>query len=120
MPVPARVRRRRPAGALRACEKDHRRCGLETEGTEIFTREEGGYHHCQVDNVSIGTAYMWDWVRTYCDRTIDDLVEKPNRWIALRSIHPTLKIVVVALQAGLDPIGDKIPFGKLPPERKHR
>jgi dienelactone hydrolase len=29
---------------------------------KIFTREEGGYHHCQVDNVSIGTAYMWDWV----------------------------------------------------------
>jgi len=28
----------------------------------IFTREEGGYHHCQVDNVSIGTAYMRDWV----------------------------------------------------------
>jgi hypothetical protein len=28
---------------------------------KIFTREEGGYHHCQVDNVSIGTAYMWDW-----------------------------------------------------------
>jgi hypothetical protein len=22
---------------------------------------EGGYQHCQGDNVSIGTAYMWDW-----------------------------------------------------------
>lgn len=29
---------------------------------KIFTREEGGYHHCQSDNVSIGTAYMWDWL----------------------------------------------------------
>jgi len=19
-------------------------------------------HHCQVDNVSIGVAYMWDWL----------------------------------------------------------
>ncbi len=28
---------------------------------KIFTREEGGYHHCQADNVSLGTAYMWDW-----------------------------------------------------------
>ena len=28
---------------------------------KIFTRAEGGYHHCQSDNVSIGTAYMWDW-----------------------------------------------------------
>ncbi|HET7343838.1 MAG TPA: alpha/beta hydrolase [Methylomirabilota bacterium] len=30
---------------------------------KIFTREEGGYHHCQVDNVSIGVAYMWDWLQ---------------------------------------------------------
>ena len=29
---------------------------------KVFTREEGGYHHCQVDNTSIGTAYMWDWL----------------------------------------------------------
>lgn len=29
---------------------------------KVFTREEGGYHHCQMDNVSIGTAYMWDWL----------------------------------------------------------
>jgi pimeloyl-ACP methyl ester carboxylesterase len=28
---------------------------------KVFTRAEGGYHHCQIDNVSIGTAYMWDW-----------------------------------------------------------
>ncbi len=29
---------------------------------KVFTREEGGYHHCQTDNLSIGTAYMWDWL----------------------------------------------------------
>jgi dipeptidyl aminopeptidase/acylaminoacyl peptidase len=29
---------------------------------KVFTREEGGYHHYQMDNVSIGTAYMWDWL----------------------------------------------------------
>jgi dipeptidyl aminopeptidase/acylaminoacyl peptidase len=29
---------------------------------KVFTREEGGYHHCQSDNVSIGVAYMWDWL----------------------------------------------------------
>ena len=28
---------------------------------KVFTRAEGGYHHCQVDNISIGSAYMWDW-----------------------------------------------------------
>jgi pimeloyl-ACP methyl ester carboxylesterase len=29
---------------------------------KVFTRDEGGYHHCQSDNVSIGVAYMWDWL----------------------------------------------------------
>jgi len=29
---------------------------------KVFTRAEGGYHHCQGDNVSLGTAYMWDWL----------------------------------------------------------
>ena len=29
---------------------------------KIFTREEGGYHHCQIDNQSICSAYMWDWL----------------------------------------------------------
>ena len=28
----------------------------------VFTREEGGYHQCQIDNVSIGIAAMWDWL----------------------------------------------------------
>ena len=29
---------------------------------KVFTRDEGGYHHCQVDNASIAVAYMWDWL----------------------------------------------------------
>jgi len=37
-------------------------CGSPRKGLKIFTREEGGYHHCQVDNLSIGAAYMWDWL----------------------------------------------------------
>ncbi len=24
----------------------------------------GGYHHCQIDNASIGVAYMWDWLES--------------------------------------------------------
>jgi dienelactone hydrolase len=36
--------------------------GSERKELKVFTREEGGYHHCQVDNTSIGTAYMWDWL----------------------------------------------------------
>ena len=29
---------------------------------KVFDREEGGFHHCQVDNVTIGVHYMWDWL----------------------------------------------------------
>ena len=38
--------------------------GSEDKTLKVFTREEGGYHHCQIDNASIGTAYMWDWLET--------------------------------------------------------
>jgi dienelactone hydrolase len=28
----------------------------------VFSREEGGFQHCQIDNLSVGVAAMWDWV----------------------------------------------------------
>jgi hypothetical protein len=24
--------------------------------------EEGGHHHCQVDNITIAVHFMWDWL----------------------------------------------------------
>lgn len=36
--------------------------GSKQKTLKVFSREEGGYHHCQIDNVSIGVAYMRDWV----------------------------------------------------------
>ncbi len=36
--------------------------GAKNKTMKIFTREEGGYHHCQIDNQSICAAYMWDWL----------------------------------------------------------
>jgi alpha-beta hydrolase superfamily lysophospholipase len=36
--------------------------GSKQKMLKIFTREEGGYHHCQLDNQSICTSYMWDWL----------------------------------------------------------
>ena len=36
--------------------------GSKNKIMKIFTREEGGYHHCQIDNQSICSAYMWDWL----------------------------------------------------------
>jgi alpha-beta hydrolase superfamily lysophospholipase len=36
--------------------------GSKNKTMKIFTREEGGYHHCQIDNQSICSAYMWDWL----------------------------------------------------------
>ncbi len=36
--------------------------GAKNKTMKLFTREEGGYHHCQIDNQSICAAYMWDWL----------------------------------------------------------
>jgi pimeloyl-ACP methyl ester carboxylesterase len=36
--------------------------GSRQKTLRIFTREEGGFHHCQVDNITIGVHTMWDWV----------------------------------------------------------
>ncbi len=35
--------------------------GSKQKTMRVFSRKEGGYHHCQIDNVSIGVAAMWDW-----------------------------------------------------------
>jgi dienelactone hydrolase len=40
------------------------RVGSKHKVLKVFTREEGGYHHCQIDNASIGVAYMWDWLES--------------------------------------------------------
>ena len=36
--------------------------GSKQKTMKVFTRDEGGYHHCQIDNQSICSAYMWDWL----------------------------------------------------------
>ncbi len=36
--------------------------GSKDKTLKLFTRDEGGYHHCQIDNQSICSAYMWDWL----------------------------------------------------------
>jgi dienelactone hydrolase len=36
--------------------------GSKRKTFKLFTREEGGYHHCQIDNQSNCSAYMWDWL----------------------------------------------------------
>jgi dienelactone hydrolase len=36
--------------------------GSKEKTLRVFTREEGGFHHCQVDNVTIGVHAMWDWI----------------------------------------------------------
>jgi dienelactone hydrolase len=41
--------------------------GSQQKELKVFTRAEGGYHHCQVDNISIGSAYMWDWAAGVLD-----------------------------------------------------
>jgi dienelactone hydrolase len=36
--------------------------GSKQKTFKVFTKEEGGFHHCQVDNITIGVHYMWDWI----------------------------------------------------------
>jgi dienelactone hydrolase len=36
--------------------------GSKHKTLRVFSREEGGFHHCQVDNVTIGVHAMWDWI----------------------------------------------------------
>ena len=38
--------------------------GSKEKTLRVFTREEGGFHHCQVDDITIGVHTMWDWA---CD-----------------------------------------------------
>ena len=52
---------------------DARKCfeavGSRQKTLKIFSREEGGYHHCQIDNQSICSAYMWDWLEDVLEPT---------------------------------------------------
>ena len=47
---------------LSEAQKCFNAVGSQQKIMKIFTREEGGYHHCQIDNQSICSAYMWDWL----------------------------------------------------------
>ena len=48
--VPAAARRRRRADSARLAEKLFAAVGSKQKALKVFTREEGGFHHCQVDN----------------------------------------------------------------------
>jgi dienelactone hydrolase len=47
---------------LSIAERLYAAVGSKQKALKVFTREEGGFHHCQVDNVTIGVHYMWDWI----------------------------------------------------------
>ena len=47
---------------LATAEKCFAAVGAKHKTFKVFQREEGGFHHCQVDNVTIGVHYMWDWL----------------------------------------------------------
>ena len=42
---------------LAIAEKCFAAVGSKDKTLKVFSREEGGFHHCQVDNVTIGTNY---------------------------------------------------------------
>ena len=47
---------------LELAEKLFDAAGSKQKALKIFSRDEGGFHHCQVDNITIGVHYMFDWI----------------------------------------------------------
>ncbi len=47
---------------LALAQKCFEAVGSQRKTLKVFAREEGGFHHCQVDNVTIGVHAMWDWI----------------------------------------------------------
>jgi dienelactone hydrolase len=47
---------------LSLAEKCFAAVGSKRKTLRVFEREEGGFHHCQVDNVTVGVHAMWDWI----------------------------------------------------------
>ena len=52
---------------LALAEKCFDAVGSKQKAFKVFTREEGGFHHCQVDDVTIAVHYMWDWIGDVLD-----------------------------------------------------
>ena len=47
---------------LERAEKLFEAAGSKQKALKTFSRDEGGFHHCQVDNITIGVHYMFDWI----------------------------------------------------------
>ncbi|HEY1360992.1 MAG TPA: prolyl oligopeptidase family serine peptidase [Xanthobacteraceae bacterium] len=47
---------------LALAEKCFAAVGSKRKTLKVFEREEGGFHHCQVDNITIAVHCMWDWL----------------------------------------------------------
>ena len=41
-------------------QRSYESSGSKQKTLKVFTREEGGFHHCQVDDVTIGLHFMFD------------------------------------------------------------
>lgn len=52
---------------LADAEKCFDAVGSKQKAFKVFTRAEGGFHHCQVDNPTIAVHYMWDWIADVLD-----------------------------------------------------
>ena len=47
---------------IELAEKLFEAAGSKQKALKIFSRDEGGFHHCQVDIITIGVHYMFDWI----------------------------------------------------------
>jgi hypothetical protein len=40
-----------------------RAVGSKDKTLRVFSVKEGGSQHCQIDNLTLGTTYMYDWLQ---------------------------------------------------------
>ena len=48
---------------MRDARKLFNAVGSEDKTFKVFTSKEGGAQHCQRDNMTLGTTYIYDWLR---------------------------------------------------------
>ena len=41
-----------------------RAVGSRDKTFRVFSKKEGGAEHCQLDNMTLGTSYIFDWLQT--------------------------------------------------------
>jgi hypothetical protein len=48
---------------MREARAHFRAVGSKDKTLRVFSAQEGGAQHCQIDNMTLGTTYIHDWLQ---------------------------------------------------------